>query len=496
MKLQLPEDLTRVLTSPIVRFAFLGTIAIAISPPSLALQPNQVPDLTGQSAIAQPVSTSFRLARADDPYTLGPGDRVKIEVFKLTQYSGENQVLVDGTLNLPEVGNVQVEGMTLKEASEAVSARYAKILRYPIVTVSLLVPRPVRIGVSGEVNRPGSYTLPTTEGASQLPTVTRALQLAGGVTLAANLREVEVRRLSRFRGDQVIKVNLWAFLDAGDVRQDITLRSGDSVFIPTTTRANLNESVKVSSASFAPDRSQPLNIAIVGEVYRPGPYSVTAAARTGAAGETGEAGSTDRPPTITRAIQVAGGIKPQANIRQIQVRRPTKGGSEQVIDIDLWKLLKEGDLSQDLILQDRDTVVVPTAQAIDTAEATQIAAASFSPDSIRVNVAGEVKQPGVVRVSPNTPLNQAILAAGGFNVRARKKSVELIRLNPDGTVTRREVKIDFAKNINEETNPALRNDDIVVVNRSGLTAFSDNLGTIVSPINSFLSVFGLFTILR
>lgn len=476
------------LSSSIAGLTLISAIALIAVPPGLAHR------LTSERV--NPAATSLRLARADDAYTLGAGDRVRIEVFKLTQYSGENQVLVDGTLNLPEVGNVSVEGMTLKEASQVVSARYAKILRYPIVTVSLLAPRPVRVGISGEVNRPGSYTLPTTEGSSQLPTVTRALQLAGGITLTSNLREVEVRRPRRFGADQIIKVNLWAFLDAGDVRQDITLRSGDSVFIPTLAKVDLNESVKVSSASFAADRSQPLNIAIVGEVYRPGPYIVTASARTGAAGETGESGGTDRPPTVTRAIQVAGGIKPQANIRQIQVRRPTRSGVEQIIDIDLWKLLKEGDLSQDLILQDRDTVVVPTALEISAAEATQIAAASFSPDSIRVNVAGEVKQPGVVRVAPNTPLNQAILAAGGFNIRARKKSVELIRLNPDGTVTRREVRIDFTKNIDEQANPALRNDDIVVVNRSGLTVLSDNLGAVVSPVSSFLSVFSLFTILR
>ncbi len=432
----------------------------------------------------------------NDAYTLAPGDRVRIDVFKVTQYSGENQVLVDGTLNLPQVGYVSVQGMTLKEAAEAISAKYASVLRYPFVTVNLLTSAAVKVGIAGEVNRPGSYTIPPGEGGSQLPTVTRAIQLAGGITQIADLRKVEVRRLLRSGTNRVIQVNLWDFLQTGNLRRDITLRSGDSIYIPTVTQTNLAESVQLSAASFAADKSVPLNIAIVGEVYRPGPYTVTASAKTGAAGETGQTGGggSERPPTITRAIQVAGGIKPQADVRRIQVRRLARNGVEQIISINLWQLLQSGDLNQDLILQDRDTVVIPTATALSAAESTQIAAASFSPDSIRVNVVGEVKQPGVVKVPPNTPLNQALLAAGGFNIRAKQKSVELVRLNTDGTVTRRTIAIDFARGLDEQGNPALRNDDIVVVNRSALTVFSDNLGSVLNPVNGFLSVFSIFRI--
>jgi polysaccharide export outer membrane protein len=96
--------------------------------------------------------------------------------------------------------------------------------------------------------------------------------------------------------------------------------------VPTSTQTSLAESVQLSSASFAADKSVPLNIAIVGEVYRPGPYTVSASAKTGAAGDTGQSGGgSDRAPTITRAIQVAGGIKPQADVHRIQVRRLVEG---------------------------------------------------------------------------------------------------------------------------------------------------------------------------
>lgn len=476
------------------RTNFMQLIA-GLTVPIVLIVATSLPCLSQQGLPASEGSTNTGVSPTltEDAYTLGPGDRVRIEVLKLTQFSGEFQVLADGSLNLPQIGSIPVTGMTLKEAASAISTGYAQILKYPVVSINVMTPRPVQASILGEVNRPGAYTLAE---AGQIPTVSRALRQAGGITQMADLRHVEVHR-PRHSGEQVIKVNLWDFLQNKDARQDMILRAGDSIFVPTLSQTNLAESIQLASTSFSADKSQTLNVAVVGEVYRPGPHTVTASARTGAAGETGQSGGSsgvETPPTITSAIQIAGGIKPQADIRQIQVRRLTKSGAEQTITIDLWKLLKEGDVRQDLFLQDRDTIVIPTAKTSSPAESIQIAAASFSPDSIRVNIVGEVKQPGVVKIPPNTPLNQAVLAAGGFTPRARVKSVDLIRLNPNGTITKRNIAINFDNQLNDQTNPALYNDDIIIVNRSGLAAFSDNLSSVFNPINSFLSIFSLYRI--
>jgi polysaccharide export outer membrane protein len=101
-----------------------------------------------------------------------------------------------------------------------------------------------------------------------------------------------------------------------------------------------------------------------------------------------------------------------------------------------------------------------------------------------------------VEVPPNTPLNQALLAAGGFNNRARKSRVDLIRLNPNGTVSKRTVDINLAQGINDQSNPILRNNDVVVVNRSGLASVSDTLGTILSPVGSIFTFFNFFRIFQ
>jgi polysaccharide biosynthesis/export protein len=93
----------------------------------------------------------------EEPYTLGPGDRVQMVLFRLPEYSGEFEVQVDGSLSLPLVGNVNMLDLTLEQASAALSQRYSQYLRRPGVTLNLLTRRPLVVGIAGEINRPGSY---------------------------------------------------------------------------------------------------------------------------------------------------------------------------------------------------------------------------------------------------------------------------------------------------------------------------------------------------
>lgn len=454
---------------------------------------NLVASATGSGVVAaqpvaalnlpvEPSATPVTLTPLDEEYTLGAGDRLRVDVFNVPEYSGDHPVLVNGALNLPLVGNVFVKGMTLRQAGDVVARRYAPLLKRSLVTVSLVTPRPLNVAIAGEINRPGSYTISLTD-ATKVPTLTKAVQLAGGLTQAANLRQIQIRRPQRSGNDQIIRLDLWALLNAGDLRQDLPLRDGDTILIPAVTEVNLADASQLAAANFAADPALPVNIAIVGEVFRPGPYTLS---------QTTKEGKPAGLPTVTQAIQQAGGITQLADLRQVQVRRSTRAGAEQTINVNLWQLLQAGDLRQDLALQPGDTVVIPAAATPNSAEASRLAAASFSPGSIKVNVVGEVKQPGAIEVAPNTPLNQAVLSAGGFTNRARKTSVELIRLNPNGTVSRQAVAIDFGTGINEKNNPLLRNNDIIVVGRSGSAKFSDTLDKVLSPLGRLLPFVFLF----
>ncbi|MBD0343632.1 MAG: SLBB domain-containing protein [Coleofasciculus sp. Co-bin14] len=485
--------------------ALLACSAIAVPAPSMAQVRSSGSNTTGMY-IAQ-------VDRAVTAYTLGANDRLRVDVFEVPEYSGEFTVLVDGTLNLPVIGSVLVRGLTLEQATEVISSRYARFVRRPIVTLNLLAPRPVNIAVSGEVIRPGTYSVAPGGGgggaaggaASQFPTVTQAITLAGGITQSAAIGDVIVRRRTGSVTTQQINVNLRRLLQEGDLTQDISLRDGDTVFIPTITADNRAESRQLADASFAPRDIRPINVAVVGEINRPGTYSVagggvgtrgaTGAITGGGTGVNAGGGGDAGLPTVTKAIQVAGGITSLADVRGITIRRTTRSGETKVINVNLWSLLRAGDRDEDILLQEGDIITIPTATALDPAEANALGSASFAPNTIVVNVVGEVARPGAIPIPPNTPLNQAVQAAGGFNPRARKRSVDLIRLNPNGTVTKRDIDIDLAQGIDEQKNPTLRNNDVIVVRRNTLASVGDSLTNLLNPVGNLINIFGLFRIL-
>ncbi|MGF1496346.1 MAG: SLBB domain-containing protein [Elainellaceae cyanobacterium] len=248
--------------------------------------------------------------------------------------------------------------------------------------------------------------------------------------------------------------------------------------------------IKVPAVTFDLQRPRSLQVAIAGEVRRPGSYPLTIDPQPR------EGASSPTVPTVTRAIQTAGGITESANIRSIQVYRPNPQNPNEGerIEVDLWQLVQAGDLSQDLPLRDGDSIVVPEANDLPAGDALTLATANFSPDTINVYVAGQVDNPGLIELTPNTTLNQALLAAGGPTAIAARR-VTLVRLNPNGTVTERRIRVDYDEGVNEETNPALRNNDAILVERSTLSRVTETIGTVFSPFASFLNVFRIVEII-
>lgn len=475
----------------------LATVAIAYPFPSIA-QLNQK-----QPAAPSLPSPARRAIQPALDYTLGGGDRIRLNVFEVPEYSGDYQIPPGGSLYLPLIGGITVLGLTQEQAAEAIAARYGRYLRRPLVTVSLLSPRPINVVVAGEVYRPGSYTVGLQGGAGdnpgvQYPTIVGALTLAEGVTLAADIRQVQLRRRQGLGPEVVTSLDLTQLIQSGIAPPDITLRDGDTIFVPVSSQVNLAEIRQFSTASFAGSINRPRTVTVVGEVNRPGSYTVIGGSTTAIATEQGGGGAGGGLPTVSRAIQLAGGINSLADVRGIQLRRPTKSGTEQTINLNFWQLLT-GDSYQDTIIQDGDTIVVPTVSEQNPAESTVLATANFSPATIQVSVIGEVKRGTggtggtTLQLPANTPLNQAILAAGGFNdSRARRTTVDLIRLNPNGSVTKRQVRVNLGQGISEEVNPILRNNDTIVISRSFLGRAGDTIGAVGNPIFSLFNFFRLF----
>ncbi len=486
--MDLNSAVRKVQPNPLMMATLLGLTAIAT--PVMAQS-------SGSRSQSPAVAPSAAPVRVDEGYLLGSGDKVKIDIFGVPEYSGEYQVMSDGSINLPLAGSVGVQGLTMRQASDTLARRYSEYLTRPVITVSLLTARPIQVAVSGEVSRPGTYT--TTLNDIGIPTLSRMVQMAGGIKQSADLKQVEViRRRPGGGGTQSFRVDLARLLKSGDLSQDVQLRDGDTVVIPAATALNLADSTDLSTSSLGASFDRPISVIIAGEVNRPGPQTVRG--ETVGQAETATAATPGQPttitqrlkaPTITRALQQAGGITQRANIRDIEVKRTVSNGTEQVIKVNLMSLLKDGDGKQDVILQDGDRVIVPMATVGVTPEDAAIMGRGvISPELITVNVVGQVQKPGAVQIPPYTTMNQALLAAGGFAPGAVKRSVEFIRLQPNGTVDRRNVDIDFSRGIDQAKNPPLQAGDTIVVRKTGFQSFSESfLGPVLGPA---LGIFGVF----
>ena len=149
--------------------------------------------------------------------------------------------------------------------------------------------------------------------------------------------------------------------------------------------------------------------------------------------------------------------------------------------------MQEQDKFQDTILQEGDIVFVPAATAIDPAEVSILATSNFAAPTVQVSVIGEVNAPGSLKLPPNTTLNQAIMSAGGFRTsRANSKLVELIRLHPNGTISRSQVQINLSQGINAQTNPLIQDNDIIIIPRSGIAVWTDNINNVLAPANNII----------
>jgi polysaccharide biosynthesis/export protein len=243
-------------------------------------------------------------------------------------------------------------------------------------------------------------------------------------------------------------------------------------------------------------RPRPLQVSVIGEVENPGLYSLTSTEVSQTAG--GPSTSISGLPTVVAALQKAGGLTLNADLSNVLLQRRMPGNTQQLREtrLDLIALLKLGDKQQNPFLFDGDTLLIGKALNPDS-EVMELAATNLSPQTIRVNVIGELVSPGSLSLPANTPLNQAILAAGGPKTwRAKRSNVELVRINRNGTATRELFSVDYSQGVSGIRNPPLRDGDTVVVNRSNYAMFTDALDAITTPLAGLVNSWGLVQLIR
>jgi len=431
-------------------------------------------------------------------YTLGAGDNIKIEIFNVPELSGTQTIAPDGTINISLIGAVKLEGLGLDEANSLLREKLNPFLVRNIVNVSLISPRPLNIAIVGEVNRPGPRFLTYGGTATNAATLTRALETASGITSRADISNIQISRRDGASGRRIIKVNLQSLLEQGDISQDVRILDGDSILVPPLSEASASQTRLVSNSTFSPDTFT-IQVVIVGEVNRIGPqtlvYSRNGVISTGLTGATTGAGVTSGggPVTLSRALQSANGVTEIADIRNVQISRLNDRGQRTIVKANLLDLITKADLSQDITLTDGDLISVPRLEKTNPSEYLQVAKATFSPTVITVQVVGEAVRPGPLQLRPNSSFTEAISFAGGLTNDADWRAVELYRINPDGSILRRNLVADLNLPLSEESNPGLRDRDVIVVRPSFgsslLNSVTRFLGNIVTPFSLVNNLF-------
>jgi polysaccharide biosynthesis/export protein len=162
--------------------------------------------------------------RATSQFTLGASDVIRVNVWKNTDLSQTVTVGPDGFVSLPLLGDVHVAGMTANQLAQSLSARLTSYVVSAQVTVSVVEIRSRQVYVTGQVGKPGGYSLVAPI------TVLQLIAQAGGLNTFANRKGIIVLRGSA-GNIQRLNFNYIAAIH-GDNKQNIALQPGDTVVVP------------------------------------------------------------------------------------------------------------------------------------------------------------------------------------------------------------------------------------------------------------------------
>ncbi len=179
----------------------------------------------------------------------------------------------------------------------------------------VFVPKSYFFSITGEVNDPGKFNMPT----EREITLLEAIAMAGGFTKDADVNRTKVMRLEN--GEKIsIPVVVKDITDRGQKEKDIILKSDDMLFVP--------------KRSF---------FSVIGEVKSPGKFDMPA----------------ERDITLLEAIAVAGGFTKDADITRTKVMRVTETGEKKTITINVKDITEKDQKDKNIVLEAEDIVIVP-----------------------------------------------------------------------------------------------------------------------------------------
>ncbi len=389
-------------------------------------------------------------AATPDTYVLGPGDEIVIDIWGFNETTINRTISPEGRITIPQVGPVQLSGLTIKQASKklkkVLANKYAGLEgNASSISVTLGNIRTIQVNIMGDVRIPGTYRL------SSFSSVFHGLYRAGGVTPSGTIRNIELIR----GGEKVAVIDLYDYIFNGKTDSDVRLEEGDIIMVPAYTclvtiegkvkrpmmyelvegetleglvsyaggfvsdafRDNLKvvrhtgaekEISTVNSGNFGTfimndgdevsvgatlDRFSNM-IELRGYVFRPGQYQV--------GGEIA---------TVKQLIAKAGGPTEEAFLNRALLLREKPDLSVETISINLGGIL-DGSV-EDVLLKKNDVVIVSGIHELN--------------DRGTLTIDGMVMNPGDFIYTDNTTIEDLILRAGGLVEGASTARVDVAR---------------------------------------------------------------------
>ena len=394
---------------------------------------------------------NLRLATPKN-YVLGPDDELIVDIYGNAVENFRLDVSPEGTVKMLNLAPVYVNGLTIEEAKERIVSRLRQAFSglnrsgsgtYANVTLGNV--RSIKVLVTGEVARPGSYTL------SSLATAFNALYYSGGPTENGSLRRIEVIR----DNNVVAKIDMYEFLLSGDLKNNIALQDQDIIKVyPYQNRVELLGEVKheglfetkpgetfadliryaggyASNAytaavqyrrnngrelrvgqvtqdnadSFTPQDGDVFEVGKVlnryenmvlveGSVYRPGMYAIEDGLRT-----------------VKDLIDKADGLQEDAFLNRAVLERKNDLREPQLISIDLRRLMR-GE-TEDIPLRRDDKLIIKSVQNLQ--------------ETRTVSIQGAVNQPNTFTYAEGMTVSALIYLAGGYAEAATPYRIEVAR---------------------------------------------------------------------
>jgi len=301
-----------------------------------------------------------------DGYVLGPGDNIIVNVWGRADLELNLTIDREGRIFIPKIGELTASGLTLTQLTQRLKKSLNEVYSDNQLSISYGKLRQITVYIFGEVNKPGGYTV------SSLSNLLHALYTAGGITENGSLRNIKLIRNTKV----VNSYDLYDLLLKGDSSKGLKLLSGDVVYVPV---------------------NGPL-AAIAGEVKRPAIYELSSNE------------------TIVEAIELAGGIKPEAYLQSVGLDRIGPNDSRILKDLNLAD--SNNTELNNIKLQDGDKVTVYSI---------------YDFHENRVFLSGHVKHPGSYGINDTMRISHLIAKGEQLKENVYLDRADLFRIKSDGS---------------------------------------------------------------